>query len=77
MKESILKDKSFAFAVRIVGLSQYIQANKKDSVLSKQILRSGTAIALKEANETNYWIKLLYATNYIEKNVYESLSADI
>ena len=44
MKESILRDKSYKFAIRIVKLSQYLQSEKKDFVLSKQILRSGTAI---------------------------------
>lgn len=44
MKESILKEKSYAFAIRIVKLSQFLQSEKKEFVLSKQILRSGTAI---------------------------------
>jgi four helix bundle protein len=96
-KTSILRDKSFAFAVRIVKLSKFIQ-EKKEFVLDKQVLRSGTAIgaimieaeyaqsnadfinkfniALKEANETMYWLSLLEATNYIDTNLYESLSAD-
>jgi len=44
MKENILKTKSYQFAIRIVRLSQYLQQEKKEFVLSKQILRSGTAI---------------------------------
>ena len=44
MNESALKNKSYAFAIRIVKLSQYLQHDKKEFVLSKQILRSGTAI---------------------------------
>jgi four helix bundle protein len=44
MKENIIKDKSFAFAVRIVRLYQYLQESKKEFVLSKQLLRSGTSI---------------------------------
>ena len=44
MKESPLKDKSYAFAIRIVRLSQYLQNHKKEFILSKQLLRSGTAI---------------------------------
>ncbi|MCL2473662.1 MAG: four helix bundle protein [Alphaproteobacteria bacterium] len=43
-KENIVSDKSFAFAVRIVKLYQYLANNKKEYVLSKQILRSGTSI---------------------------------
>ncbi|NLB49724.1 MAG: four helix bundle protein [Erysipelotrichia bacterium] len=44
MAKSILKDKSYLFAIRIVKLSQYLQTEKKEFVLSKQILRSGTAV---------------------------------
>ena len=44
MKESILKIKSYHFAVRIVKLSQYLQKEHKEYILSKQILRSGTSI---------------------------------
>ena len=44
MGKSVLKDKSYAFAVRIVRLSQYLQNEKKEFVLSKQVLRCGTAI---------------------------------
>jgi four helix bundle protein len=43
-KESILREKSYKFAVRIVRLSQYLQQQKKEIILNKQILRSGTAI---------------------------------
>ena len=44
MKSNILKVKSYDFAIRIVKLSQYLQNDKKEFVLSKQILRSGTSI---------------------------------
>ena len=44
MKESILREKSYLFAIRIVKLSQCLQTEKKEYVLSKQLLRSGTAI---------------------------------
>ncbi len=94
MKKNIIKDKSFLFAVRIVNLYKYLVANK-EFVLSKQLLRSGTAvgalvreaehaeskkdfihkmaIALKEANETEYWIELLKETNFLNKNEYKSI----
>ena len=42
--ENILKEKSFSFALRIVKLSQYLNSDKKEYVLSKQVLRSGTSI---------------------------------
>jgi len=44
MKDNPLKDKSYGFAIRIVKLSQYLQRDKKEFVLSKQVLRSGTAV---------------------------------
>lgn len=44
MKESILAEKSFDFAIRIVNLYKFLIEKKKEFVLSKQLLRSGTAI---------------------------------
>ena len=98
MKESVLKDKSYAFAIRIVKLSQLLQSEKKEFVLSKQILKSGTAIgasvreaefgqskadfankmsiALKEANETDYWLCLLKDTEHIKNGLFETLRKD-
>ena len=97
MKENVVKIKSFAFAVRAVNCSKYLLENK-EFVMSKQLLRSGTAIgalvreaemaeskrdfihkmhiALKEANETVYWIDLLLATEYISKEDGKSLKTD-
>jgi len=98
-KDNILHAKSYAFAIRIVNLSQYLNNEKKEYILSKQILRSGTAIgalvseskfaqsradfmnklmiSLKEANETHYWINLLFDTHFISKEMHQSLFADI
>ncbi len=91
-------NKSKLFAIRIINLYKYLTANKKEFVLSKQILRSGTSIganiresqnaqskadfinklniALKEADETQYWLELLSETNYITQRQYESLYTD-
>ena len=44
MGDNIIKLKSFAFALRIVKLYQFLSVEKKEFVLSKQLLRSGTAI---------------------------------
>jgi four helix bundle protein len=44
MKENVIKEKSFEFAVRIINLYKYLTNDKKEFVLSKQILRSGTSI---------------------------------
>jgi four helix bundle protein len=99
MKENIIKNKSFAFALRIVKAYQFLCEQKKEYVLSKQMLRSGTsvgamvreaeqaessadfihkmAIALKEANETEYWIELIAQSNYLEEKVAISLKNDL
>ncbi len=44
MSKSILRDKSYNFAIRIVKLSRFLMDEKREFVLSKQVLRSGTAI---------------------------------
>ena len=53
MKESILREKSYQFALRIIKLYKFISTEKKEFVLSKQILRSGTSIGanIEEANQ--------------------------
>jgi four helix bundle protein len=97
-RESILKTKSFGFAVRIIKLYKFLKKNHNEYELSQQLVRSGTAIGalireaehaeskkdfthklnigLKEANETVYWLELLYATDYITKKMFESISKD-
>ena len=98
MRENAIKDKSKAFALRIIKLYKYLCDEKREFVLSKQILRSGTSIganvreaqrgqskpdfyakmniALKEADETAYWLELLYEGGFIETPSYESMYAD-
>lgn len=44
MKTNVLKDRSYAFALRVVKLSQYLVAENKEYVLARQVLRSGTSI---------------------------------
>lgn len=41
---NIIQEKSFVFAIRIVDVYKYLQNEKKEFVLSKQLLRSGTSI---------------------------------
>mgnify|MGYP003296581444 CR=1 FL=1 len=53
MKENLLIDKSISFAVRIIKLYQYLIKTKKESIISKQIIRSGTSIGA-NINEANY-----------------------
>lgn len=43
-KESVLKEKSFAFAIRVIKLAKFLREEKKEFILSKQIIRCGTSI---------------------------------
>jgi len=96
--ENIVAVKSYAFAIRIVKLYKHLSQEKKEFVLSKQMLRSGTAIgalikeaehaqskadflnkmnvALKEANETEYWLMLMKDTEYLNETEFQSLKKD-
>ncbi|MDR0830263.1 MAG: four helix bundle protein [Prevotellaceae bacterium] len=56
-KESVLRTKSYTFAVRVVKLCQYLQTEKKEYILSKQIIRSGTSIGA-----------LIYEAEYAQSN---------
>ena len=53
MRDNILIDKTISFAARIIKLNQYLVKNKKEHVISKQIVRSGTSIGA-NINEANY-----------------------
>ncbi|MBR4114653.1 MAG: four helix bundle protein [Bacteroidales bacterium] len=97
--ENILLVKSKSFAIRIIRLYQFLSLEKKEFVLSKQLLRSGTSIganakeasrgqsradfaskisvSLKEASESEYWLDLLYETEYISREEYTSLQQDL
>ena len=101
MNENTVYTKTFDFSIRIVKLYKYLCDDKKEFVVSKQLLRCGTSIganvneaiaaqskadfaskmsiAAKEARETNYWINLLVATNYLEQEAeyVKSLQNDI
>ena len=43
-KDNVVRDKSYAFALRVVKLYKFLIEEKKESILSKQLLRSGTSI---------------------------------
>jgi four helix bundle protein len=44
MKENVVQIKSYAFAIKIVNICKFLQAQKKEYILSKQLIRSGTSI---------------------------------
>lgn len=85
MKKNIIQEKTFRFSLQIIKLYK-ILLEKKEFIISKQLLRSGTSIganiheairgkskkdfihtiALKKANETNYWLNLLSESRLID-----------
>ena len=96
--EQTVEHKSFQFAIRIVNLCKHLNADMKEFVLAKQLLRSGTSIganvaeaeqaqsradfiskmsiALKEAVETDYWLRLLNASDYLAEEGFRSMHTD-
>ena len=93
-----LLEKSLKFAARVVKLYQYLVNEKKESIISKQILRSGTSIgananeaaygvsqadfvakmqiSLKETAETEYWLRLLVMSGFIDETQGNSMIND-
>ena len=96
--ENTIVTKSKAFALRVIKLYKYLCSKKREFVMSKQIMRSGTSIganvreatraqstpdfiskmniALKEAEETCYWLELLHESEYLDKKSFNSLYDD-
>jgi four helix bundle protein len=96
MKNDKLSALSMDFAVSVINLVKYLK-EKRESIISNQIGRSGTSIganireaqyahgkadfiaklqiALKEANETGYWLELLYKTDYINETEFKTLDS--
>ncbi len=94
-----LLQKSKQFAIRIIRFYSFLQKEKGEIVISKQILRSGTSIganaresnnaqstadfinklsiALKEADETAYWMELLYESDIIDQQQFDSMYIDL
>lgn len=95
---NLILEKSKNFAIRIINLYKYLNNEKKEYVMAKQVLRSGTSIganikecinaeskadfihklgvALKEADETEYWLELLRETDYISDEQFNSIIFD-
>lgn len=99
MKENILKEKAYVFALKVIAVYKQIIIEHKEFVLNKQFLKSGTApgalireaefaqskadfiskmsIALKEANECDYWMNLLKDSGYISLLSFNELEASV
>ncbi len=95
---SELKNKSKKFAVRSVNLYKYLTVEKREFILSKQLLKAATSIganlaesecaiskkdflskiyiALKECNESLYWLDVLFDTEYLTQKQYLSMKKD-
>ena len=98
MKSRVTRDKSYAFALKIIRLYKQLVCEHKEFVMSRQLLKAGTApgaltreaqfaqstpdfiskmsIALKEANEAEYWLCLLEDTDFITKDVAKEMKMD-
>lgn len=99
MRNSIVKEKSYTFALEIIQIVQYLTNLKHEFVLSKQLLRSGTSIganieealggqstkdflskisiAYKEGRETDYWLRLLKDSRFIDFKEYENINSKL
>ncbi len=75
MTENIIKNKSFAFAIRIVKLYQFLCETKKEFVLSKQLLRSGTAVGalVREAEHAESKADFKHKMSIAQKEINESI----
>jgi four helix bundle protein len=98
MNNDAVSKMSLAFAIRCVNLRKFLVKEFQEYDMSKQLLRSGTAvgalvresknaeskadfihklsIAQKECDESLYWLELLFATDYLKKVEFDSLTAD-
>ena len=75
MGKSVLNEKSFLFAVRTVKLYAYLSETKKEYILSKQLLRSGTAVGalLREAQNAESKADFIHKLGIAQKECDETL----
>jgi four helix bundle protein len=93
-RKSVLREKSFDFGLLIIEVCRHLKESKREYIMYRQLLRSGTAIgamireaefaqskadfinklsiALKEANETEYWFELLIDSGFLDKYTHRS-----
>src|SRR5690554_1711412 len=74
-RENILLDKSFAFAIRIVNLFKFLTTEKREFVMSKQLLRSGTAVGalIREAQNAESKADFIHKLGIAQKECDESI----
>ena len=83
MKENVVKNKSFRFAVRILskqllrsGTSIGANIEEADSAQTKKDFIAKLSISLKEAKETHYWLRLMFECEYFDEKMYQSFIQD-
>ena len=74
-QNNIIKQKSFAFAVRIVRLYQHLKVDKKEFIISKQILRSGTSVGamVREAEHSQSKADFIHKLSIAQKEINETI----
>jgi four helix bundle protein len=74
MAESILKNKSYHFALRMIKLHKYLVEEKREFVLSKQVLRSGTSIGanIEEAGQAQSKPDFIHKLSIAHKEAFEA-----
>ena len=75
MKEGTIKNKTFKFAIRIVKMYQFLVADKKEYVLSKQLLRSGTSVGamVREAEHSESKADFIHKMAIAQKEINEAI----
>jgi len=79
MKKNIIKEKSFSYAIRIVNLYKILVADKKENVLSKQMLRSGTSVEamVSESEHAESKKHFIHKMSIAQKEINENILARI
>ncbi len=75
MKGNVVKEKSFAFAIRIVTLYKFLAEDKREFVISKQLMRSGTAVGalVREAEHGESKLDFIHKMAIAQKEINETL----
>lgn len=74
MKQNILKDQSYSFALRVVKMCQLLSVEQREYVLSKQVLRSGTSIGanIEEAYQAESKTDFIHKLSISNKEAFET-----
>ena len=75
MKENVIKKKSLEFAIRILYLYKYLSETKKEYVVSKQLMKSGTSVGaqVREAEHAESKKDFIHKLSIAQKEANETL----